>query len=329
VTPSLAGALAAALLAAAPAPRRIVDRVAATVNGEVVTLLEVVERSGDAYVRSQDLPTGAIRDRAVAESLRRAFDAVVAEKLLESAAQQHEVEVTEEQVDAAVADIKQRNGFDDAQLDLVLAQQGMDRAQFREQMRKEIRTLSLMQYKVRAKIRVSDEDVRAYYQSHPGEFAGAEEVRVRHIFLPLPAGAGRDGEARVRAAAERAVERIRSGESFESLAKEVSKGPSAEEGGDLGWIRRGTIEKALEDVVFRLETAEVSPVLQAGSGLHVLQAAGRRQGGGRDFDQVKDEIRERLAQEQFASYRDQYVAELRRGAAIQVRIPELDAAAGN
>ena len=327
MTHTLVPLLAAALLAATPSERRVIDRVAATVNGEVVTLLEVVERSGDAYTRTRELPAGAVQERAAAEALRRAFDMIVAEKLLEQAAQQLEIEVTEAQVDAAVADIKQRNGFDDAQLDLALAQQGLDRKQFREQMRKEIRTLSLMQYKVRSKIRVSDEDVRAYYQSHPGEFAGAEEVRVRHLFFPLPQGASQAEEARVRAEAERAIERVRAGESFEALAKQVSQGPSANDGGDLGWIRHGTIEKALEDAVFRLKANEISPVLRVGPGLHVLQVTGRRQGGGRAFEEAKDEIRERLAQEQYATYRDQYVADLRRGAAVQVRISELDAAA--
>ena len=321
--------LALATLASPASDRRVLDRVAATVNGEVVTLLEVVERSGDAYAAARELPAGPVRDRASTEALRRGFDTIVAEKLLESAARQLEIEVTEEQVDAAIADIKQRNQFDDAQLDLALAQQGQDRQQFRAQMRKEIQTLSLMQYKVRSKIRVSEEDVRAYYQAHPGEFAGAEEVRVRHIFLPLTQDAQEADMARVRGEAERALARIRAGEAFAAVAKEVSKGPSADEGGDLGWIRRGTIEKALEDVAFRLKEGEVSGVLRVGPGLHLLQAADRRLGGGRSFDAVKDEIRERLSMEQFATYRDQYVAELRRGAAIQVRVPELDVAAAN
>ncbi|HSN91893.1 MAG TPA: peptidylprolyl isomerase [Anaeromyxobacteraceae bacterium] len=319
--------LALAALASPASDRRVVGRVAATVNGEVVTLLDVIERAGDAYASARELPAGAARDRATAEALRRSLDAIVSDKLLESAARQMEIEVTEEQIDAAVADIKHRNGFDDAQLDMALAQQGLDRKQFREQMRKEIRALSVMQYKVRNKIRVSDEDVRAYYQSHPGEFAGAEEVRIRHIFLPLPPGASEAEAARVRGEAERALSRIRAGEKFEAVAREVSKGPSADEGGDLGWIRRGTIEKALEDAAFRLKEGEVSAVLRAGSGLHVLQAADRRMGGGRSFDAAKDEIRERLSMEQFASFRDQYVAELRRGAAIQIRMAELDAAA--
>jgi len=329
VTLPLPALLALAALASPASDRRVLDRVAATVNGDVVTLLEVVERSGEAYASARELPAGPVRDRASTDALRRGFDMIVAEKLLESAAKQLEIEVTEEQIDAAIADIKQRNGFDDAQLDLALAQQGLDRKQFREQMRKEIQTLSLMQYKVRSKIRVSDEDVRAYYQAHPGEFAGAEEVRVRHIFLPLPQGAPEAEVARVRKEAERALARIRAGEAFASVAKEISKGPSADEGGDLGWVRRGTIEKALEDVAFRLKEGEVSGVLRVGPGLHLLQSVDQRLGGGRTFDAAKDEIRERLAMEQFTTYRDQYVAELRRGAAIQVRIPELDGAAEN
>jgi peptidyl-prolyl cis-trans isomerase SurA len=325
VTHLLPALIAAATLASAPAPaRRVIDRVAATVNGEVVTLQDLVARSGEAYARADALAPGPVRDRARTEVLRRAFDAVVAEKLLEAAANELQLEVTDEQVDAAIAQIKQQNGWtEDRQLDAALADQGLDRAAFRDQLRREIRTIQLLGYKVRSKVRVSDQDVKAYYQAHPGEFAGQEEVLVRHIFLPIPDGATDAQLAQVRAQAEQVVRRLKAGEDFAKIARDVSKGPSAAEGGELGWIRRGTIEKSLEDVAFGLKKGEVSQFVRVGPGLHLLRVDDRRLGGGRPFDEVKEQIHERLANEQSETYREQYVAELRRDAAIDVRLPEL------
>jgi peptidyl-prolyl cis-trans isomerase SurA len=313
---------------AAPAPqktteKKVVDRVAATVNGEVVTLQDLVDRAGDALEHADALPAGPARDRARAEVLQRSFDGIVSEKLLESAAKELEIDVTEEQVDAAVAEIKQRNGFDDAALDRALTEQGLDRPKFRDQLRKEIRTMSVLQYKVRSRLHVSDEDVKAYYQAHPGEFAGDQEVLVRHVFLPLAKDASPAEAAKLRAQADELVRRLRSGEDFAKVAREVSKGPSAQEGGELGWIKRGTIEKSLEDAAFRLGKGEISGVIQAGQGLHILRVDDRRLGGGRSFDEAKEQIRDRLSQEQAESYRQQYVADLRRDAAVEIRLPEL------
>jgi peptidyl-prolyl cis-trans isomerase SurA len=309
------------LLAAAPG--EVVDRVAATVNGDVVTLSEIEERAGAEYARAERLPAGKEREEARSAALRRAFDQIVAEKLLAAQAAALQLEVTDQQVAAAIEDIKTRNHFDDDALAHALGEQGLDLPTFRAQIRRELETYQVLQQRVRGKVKVSDEDLRSYYQSHPQEFGGEDELRVRHIFLPLPEDAGKADEARARAAGEKVLQRLRTGEDFAKVAREVSKGPSAPDGGDLGWLRRGTIQKALEDAAFALKDGQISGLVRAGPGLHILKVEERRRGGERSFEDAKEEIRTRLLDEQVAQTRQQYLEELRRGAAIEVKIPEL------
>jgi peptidyl-prolyl cis-trans isomerase SurA len=319
--------LALLLLALAASPpvaeRRVLDRVAATVNGDVVTLAELTRRAGSEWERVESLPAGPAKEKARAEALRRAFDQVVAEKLLDAQARVLDVEATDTQIDAAIGEIKQRNGFSDEQLDRALEEQGLDRAAFRKQIKRELQTFSVLQYKVRSRVKASDEDLRAYYEGHPQEFAGDEEVHVRHIFLPLPEDANAAETARVQAEGQRVLQRLKTGESFAKLAKELSKGPSAEDGGDLGWLRRGTVQKSLEDAAFALKDGQISGIVRAGPGLHILEVEGHRRGGAKTFDEAKDEIRNRLMEQQAESYRQQYVAELKKDAIIDAKIPEL------
>ena len=272
--------LSAALAAAPPAAPRVVDRVAATINGEVVTLSDLEERAGAEWSRVERMESGKARDEARTAALRRAFDAIVAERLLAEEAKTLQVEVTDAQVDAAIGDIKSRNHFDDAQLDRALSEQGLTRVEFRAQIRRELETFQVLQYKVRGRVKLSDDDVRNYYQTHPQEFGGEPEVHVRHIFLPLPENASAAEEQKVRAEGEKVLARLRAGEDFAKVARQVSKGPSAADGGDLGWLRRGTVQKALEDVAFKLETGHVSGLVRAGPGLHVIKVEERRTGGG-------------------------------------------------
>lgn len=316
-------ALSLALSLLAGAPGEVLDRVAATVNGEVVTLSDLQERAGSEWDRVEGMPPGPGREDARRQVLRRAFDLVVAEKLLAKQAEALQLEVTDAQIDAAIQDIKTRNRFDDSQLDQALAAQGLDRAAFRLQVRRELETYQVLQHKVRGRVKLSDADVRNYYQTHPQEFGGEEEVKVRHIFLPLREGAPRDEEQKARAAAERVLQRLRTGEDFEKVAREVSKGPSAADGGDIGWLRRGTIQKELEDAAFALKDGQISAPVRAGPGLHVLKVEGRRLGGARSFEEAQEEIRNRLYEEQVGTYRQQYIDELRKSALIEVKIPEL------
>ncbi len=310
--------------AASPAPaRRVLNRVAALVNGQVVTLQEIEQRAGSALRAAEEYPAGAAREKARAEALQRAFDAIVADKLFEEKAKELEIEVTDQQVEAAIEGVKKQNGFSDAQFEQALRAEGMDPSAYRARIRRELQTFQLLQYKVGSKVKASDEDLRNYYQSHPQEFEGAEEVHVRHIFLPLPDGAGEAEVARARAEGERILQRLKVGEDFAKVAREASKGPSAPDGGDLGWLRRGTIQPDFEDAAFALETGRFSGLVRVGAGLHVIKVEERRRGGAQTFEEAKDEIRTRLMEEQGEGYRQQFVAELRRDALVDVKLAEL------
>ncbi|HSM93457.1 MAG TPA: peptidylprolyl isomerase [Anaeromyxobacteraceae bacterium] len=316
---ALAAPLAVALAAQGGV---ILDRVAATVNGDVVTLTELVERAGEEYRHAETLPA-AERDAARRKALRRAFDDVVSEKLMAGQAVELGLEPTDAQVDAAIADIKTRNGLDEKRLDEALAQQGLDRESFRRQVKGNLLTYNLLGYKVRSRVKVSEEDLRAYYQKNAAEFAGQEEVHVRHIFLPLAEGAPAAEVEKVRAQGEKVLQRLAAGEDFAAVAREVSKGPGAQEGGDLGWLRRGVVQKSLEDAAFGLKVNQVSSLVRAGPGLHVLKLEERRVAGGKSFDEARDTIRERLTNEQLDGYKQQYLDELRRDALVDVKLPEL------
>ena len=220
-------------------------------------------------------------------------------------------------------DIRSRNHFSEQDLERALAEQGLDRAAFRAQVRRELEAYQVLQYKMRGRVKVSDDDLTNYYRSHPQEFGGEEEIHVRHIFLPLPEAASTAEEAKARAAGEKVLQRLRTGEDFAKVAREVSRGPSAQDGGDLGWLRRGTIQKALEDAAFGLKDGQISGLVRAGPGLHVLKADGRRTGGERTFENAREEIRTRLTDEQVGATRQQVLDELRRAAVIELKIPEL------
>jgi peptidyl-prolyl cis-trans isomerase SurA len=328
VTSILPILLLATVGAAAPAPapsvlRSTVDRVAATVNGDVITLRELERAAASALAGADQLAPGPERDKARADALRAAFDLLVADRLFKQQVKKLDLEVSEAQVDAQVEAIKEQNHFDDAQLEQALMSQGVTRAAFRERVRGQLQDFAVLQYKVGGRVKVSDQELESYYRSHPQEFGGEDEIHVRHIFLPLAENAPPADVRSVQEEGERVLQRLRSGEDFSKVAREVSRGPSADSGGDLGWLRRGTIQKALEDAIFSLKDGQFSGLVRAGAGVHILEAEAHRKGGGKTFAEAKDQIRDRLVNEQAEGYRAQYVAELRREALIETRLPEL------
>src|SRR3990172_7357499 len=170
-----------------PAPHgRVLDRVAATVNGEVVTLTELEERAGAELRRADAQPAGAARAKARARALKAAFDALTAERLFQGQVAALGVEISEPEIDAVIEDVKRRNNLDDARLDDALRAQGLDRASYRKAVKRDLESMRLVQLKIRNKVKVTDEDVKNYWQTHPQEFRASEEGPGPHIFLPFP-----------------------------------------------------------------------------------------------------------------------------------------------
>jgi peptidyl-prolyl cis-trans isomerase SurA len=320
--------LLAAILAAPSTradDRRPVDRVAAVVNGDVITLSELTQRAGADYRRASDMPPGPARDQARGKALRAAYQAVLAERLVENEVKALGIEVTEAQIDGAIDDVKKRNNLSDDMLKQALAAEGMTVTAYRARLRKDFENHLLIAAKVQNRVKVTDDDVKGYYQSHLQEFSGEEQMKLRLILLQVPAGAPPEDDARVKATGETLLARLAAGEDFADLARQVSQGPGASSGGDLGWVKKGTMPIDLERVAFALATGQNSGLVRAKTGWIILKADDRRASKAPPIDDVKEKIRERIGNEQAETYRKQYIDELKREAIIELKIPELEA----
>ena len=202
--------------------RRPVDRVAAVVNGEVITLSELTQRAGSEYRRAMDMPPGPARDQARAKALRTAYEGVLAERLVENEVKTLGIEVTEAQIDGAIEDVKKRNNLSDDVLKQALAAEGMTMTAYRARLRKDFENHLLIAAKVQNRVKVTDDDVKGYYQSHLSEFAGEDQVKLRLILLQVAAGAPPAEEERVKTIGEALLVRLATGEDFGDLAKQSS-----------------------------------------------------------------------------------------------------------
>jgi len=142
----------------------------------------------------------------------------------------------------------------------------------------------LIEVEVYDKAKPSEEDLRKAYEERGGD---REEIRARHILAKVSPSASESEEAEKRAKIEEALERARAGEDFAKLAREYSEGPSAHQGGDLGFHPRESIDPDFEKVVFELQVGEISEVFRTRYGYHIAKLEERRM---RTFDDMKDKL---------------------------------------
>jgi peptidyl-prolyl cis-trans isomerase D len=144
---------------------------------------------------------------------------------------------------------------------------------------------------------INAEEIADYYQDHQKQFSRPEQVKARHILVQVGEDAAQDEVEQARQKIAEAAERLEQGAEFAQVAGEVSEGPSAAEGGDLGWFGRGSMVQAFEDAAFALQPGEISEPVRTRFGFHLIRVEDRREAGVQPLDQVREEIEQRLAED--------------------------------
>lgn len=187
------------------------------------------------------------------------------------------------------------------------------------------RNSSLQQYIERqfaGKITVEDKDMRTYYESRPDLFKQFLQVRVSHIFIQTDPKGGDASRQEARGKAEQILKSLRKGQDFAALAREQSDGPTRTNGGDLGYIKMGQLDKQLESVVFNLKPGEISEVIETSYGFHLFKLIDKKPETVLAYDKVKEQIRQYLLQEKVKQEADIQARKLREKADVKILLNE-------
>ena len=276
--------LVAALPAASRAGREDVDRVVATVDGEAILLSEVLQEMN--LIRLQR-NLGEIDEKAQRELYNSVLQSMIDDQLLLAQARAKNLEVSDqdlrEAVDEAIRSIKERMGGEERYQE-ELQRQGITEAELRdmhrEQKRKQILASRVMQSEVRKQVEITDDQVRAFYETQrdsiPHEMLQTQEkLRLGHI-LVLPQPDPKKVQA-ARAKIAEAQKRVAAGEDFGKVATQMSEWPTAKNGGYMGTFRYGDFESdAFDEAVSKLEPGKVSDVIETKFGLQIVKLESRK-----------------------------------------------------
>ena len=324
---------------------REVTPVVATVNGQQISRNEYDYRLRYAQ-SSRETPLPQMREMKV-----NLLDAMIDNQLLIDAAQAEGIEVTQEDIDAKKDEMVQQildTRYSDRRiLRDALQRENVSLDTFKDQIRRDqlpddetIRTNLLfekIQDQINNSVQVTDEDVRESYV----------EVKARHILIDpqqimeeanTKAAEGEEGaeattesvmtpeeaEAKARDLLTEIKQKAENGEDFAKLAEEYSMGPSASDGGDLGWFGHGQMVPEFEEVAFDLKPGEISGIVQTDFGLHIIKVEDRRQEVPDDEEQLEQKREQLLAQRRQEAWQE-YQDRLRAAANIEIVDPELKA----
>ena len=173
-------------------------------------------------------------------------------------------------------------------------QEHPDEFQTLNQFKIEFYTLSADYYKDIVNVR--EREVRRYYKKNTESYVTPPQIKARHILLKLPPDSPEETLTEKQQQLEKLLTQIRSGKSFEELAREHSEDGTAADGGDLGWFKPGEMVPAFETAAFALAAGEVSDIVQSPFGLHLIKVDELKEEITKSLDEARDEITGILAE---------------------------------
>jgi peptidyl-prolyl cis-trans isomerase SurA len=296
----------------------IFEEIIARVNNDVITKSDFEKSKESIRKELQKNFTGAEFEKAVAQQEKGLLKTMIDEQLLVQKAADLNLTADTEVIKYLDKIRKDYNLADMEALDKMMMQQGIDPVEFKQNIKNYTLRQQVLGREVYSRLQISNDEISKYYEAHKEEFNRPEELRVREILI---SSEGKE-EAQIPALEKKAQEvlqKAKSGEKFDELAVKYSDGPTAKDGGDLGFFPRGKMLKEIEDVAFKLRRGQVSDIIRTKYGFVIVKVEEKHEAGIQKLDVVRNEISERIFEKKAQPAIQEYLTKLRKESFIEVK----------
>jgi parvulin-like peptidyl-prolyl isomerase len=330
---SLCLAAPAALLAADakknPAPPPAADAPAqkAFVLPETVAVVDgtdikkdELEKAFNEVLTAQKITAAEVPEEQRLQGYRMLLDDIIANKLL--AKFSADTKVTDDEVNAQFERIK-GNFASEAELKKQVEAAGETIDKVKTGLRDRLREEHWIDSQIKDKVKVSDQDAEDFYKKNPDKFQKPEEVRASHILVKVDADAKPEVVVEKQKAAQAIADRVKKGEDFATLAKQLSEDPSAKENsGDLNFFTRDAMVPEFSKAAFAMKKGDISDPVRSEFGYHVIKVTDRKEAETVSLEKVKPQLLAFLEKQKKQEEIDKVLQDIRSKAEVKINLPE-------
>jgi len=276
----------------------------AVVNDEKIPLAEFKKKIENKLALMGD-GASSLSENQLSVLHRDVLNELVDEKLMLDRARKLGLTISDDELQRHIEAIRQ--DYSKETFDRLFTGGAFDYKVWSEEMRKRLLLEKLIMQEVNEKVSVTDNEVLAFLNQHVTD-GGVSEERIHLSQIVL-----QDKDQ-----AQAALRRLKDGEDFAALAEEISAGPEAQKGGDMGFFSRGVLPETFDNVIFTLQPGKISDVIETPYGYHIFKVILKEKGGKKRMTEEKEYIRETLKREKEDRQYNKWLEELRSVAVIRI-----------
>jgi peptidyl-prolyl cis-trans isomerase SurA len=288
----------------------VIERVVATVNNEAIFLSDLRKRAVPFLPQVAEAETEPERMSRLKDLYEELLNYLIDEQLIRQLATNSGIRVTDADVDSAIENLQLQNNMTEEQFQEALDAQGFTKSQYRKDLKRQLVRLKVVNERVRSRVNVTEEEVRARYEQRARGEGNEVRFRVSHLVVPVSEGASAIQVAakRQEAASLRAT---LTPENFNARAAQLGGG------GDLGWLTQGDLPEDLERALVPLNAGEISDPVRGENGFHIFFLEDRQVGTDfPSYDEMKQELFREMLDAAMIRQEKIFLEEIRRKAVI-------------
>jgi peptidyl-prolyl cis-trans isomerase SurA len=228
-------------------------------------------------------------------------------------------QVSDQEVDRAIEDVLKQNNIGPEQLEEALAAQGLNMAEYRLNLGRQLLNFKLVGREIRSETEVTNQELRNYFQEHVEDYREAPFIRLSRISFFFPKGIGSSGISVLRARSGEALQRLRGGESFDDVLA-VYSGDKGAEGGPMGTFGDGELAEPFSGAAAGLSVGQVSEVVETPQGFHILRLDEKNPGRIPAFEEVRDRLSNMILERKRKEAISGWTEKLKKEAHIEIRL---------
>ena len=300
-------ALIAGTVGASRGDAKIIERIIARVNSEIITQSKYDDEQAQLRTRLAEQYSGAELEAQVREQSKNLLRDMIDESLMVQKAKDLDINV-ETDIIKQLDDIRKKNNLATLEdLETEIEKQGMNYEDFKDNIRRNLQMREVMEREVGSRIQVSRDDSRKFYEAHKDEFKSPGLVHLQQILVSTDKRKPEEAQKR----ADDALAELKAGQKFSEVAKKYSDGSGADQGGDLGMMKEGTLAADISAVVAKLDVNEFSNPIQTKYGYLILKVVERYSPGIPKFEEVEQRVDETLYNQKMEPRLRDYLTQLR------------------
>lgn len=310
----------------------VVEEIIARINNQIVTRAEYL-RSKESLKQEAQQQDPSNAEKIIAERDKDVLRDLIDQQLLLEKGKDLGI-TADTEVIKRLDEMRKEMHMDSMEdLEKAAASQGISYEDFKQNLKNQIITQQVISKEVGSRMSVSKDELQQFYDAHKSQLEQPEQIRLSELLISTEKkdkNANADEAQLVAAAqakAEDLVAQLRKGASFDDLAKKNSDGPTAAQGGDLGYFKRATLAKELEEKTFAMKPGEVSDAIRTKQGFVILKVTEHQQAGVPPLSQIEGRVQDALYMQKLQPALRAYLQKLREEAYIDIKSGYVDTGA--